>query len=125
MLRNVRNLGHVGLDQLVAFLTRPGALLISEGLAGEYGLAVGDMVALDASGQASTGFIAGLLRPEDGLARRALDGMILADIATAQEMAGKLGRLDHIDLILSGVDSRQTLGTPFRACPEPGEGMPG
>ena len=29
--------------------------------------------------------------------------MILADIATAQEMAGKLGRLDHIDLILSGV----------------------
>ena len=28
-------------DQLVAFLTRPGAVLISEGLAAEYGLAVG------------------------------------------------------------------------------------
>ncbi len=32
----------VGLDRLVAFLTKPGALLISEGLAAEYGLAVGD-----------------------------------------------------------------------------------
>ena len=95
----------VGLDQLVAFLTRPGALLISEGLAGEYGLAVGDTVALDASGRASTGFIAGLLRPEDGLTRRALDGMILADIATAQEITGKLGKLDQIDLILPDVRS--------------------
>ncbi len=28
------------------------------------------------------------------------DGMILADISTAQEIAGRIGRLDHIDLIL-------------------------
>ncbi len=93
----------VGLEQLVAFLTRPGALLISEGLAAEYGLAVGDAVALDASGRASTGVIVGLLRPEDGLTRRALDGMILADIATAQEVLGMVGRLSHVDLILPDV----------------------
>lgn len=95
----------VGLEQLVAFLTRPGALLISEGLAAEYGLAVGDAVALDASGRASTGVIVGLLRPEDGLTRRALDGMILADIATAQEVLGMVGRLSHVDLILPDVRS--------------------
>ncbi len=90
----------VGLERLMAFLTRPGALLISEGLAAEYGLAVGDTVALNASGRASTGVIVGLLRPEDGLTRRALDGMILADIATAQEALGMVGRLSHVDLIL-------------------------
>ena len=32
----------VDVGQLVAFLTRPGALLISEGLAAEYGLQLGD-----------------------------------------------------------------------------------
>ncbi len=95
----------VGLDQLVAFLTRPGALLISEGLAAEYGLAVGDAVSLDASGRASTGVIVGLLRPEDGLTRRALDGMILADIASAQEALGMVGRLSHVDVILPDVRS--------------------
>ena len=51
----------VGLAQLVAFLTRPGALLISEGLAAENGLALGDPVMLDAGGRQSTGFVAGLL----------------------------------------------------------------
>jgi putative ABC transport system permease protein len=86
--------------QLVAFLTRPGALLISEELARAQGLALGDRIDLDAAGRQSEGVIAGLLRPADPLSRRALDGLILADIATAQEITGKLGRLDRIDLIL-------------------------
>ena len=96
----------VGLAQLVAFLTRPGALLISEGLAAENGLALGDPVMLDAGGRQSTGFVAGLLHPGDALSRRALDGLILADLATAQEITGRIGRLDTIDLILP------TTGTP-------------
>ena len=90
----------VGVEPLVAFLARPGALLISEELAAENGLAVGDAVTLDASGRASTGVIVGLLRPEDGLTRRALDGILLADIATAQEALGMVGKLSRIDLIL-------------------------
>ncbi len=88
------------IGQLVAFLTQPGALLISEDLAGDYGLALGDTVRINASGRDSTGFIAGLLRPEDGLARRALDGTVLADVATAQEVLGRTGWLSHIDAIL-------------------------
>ncbi|OQA39854.1 MAG: outer membrane-specific lipoprotein transporter subunit LolC [Chloroflexi bacterium ADurb.Bin325] len=86
--------------QLVAFLTQPGALLLSEGLARDYSLALGDAVRLEAAGRESRGFVAGLLRPADGLARRALDGMALADIATAQEALGRIGRLSHIDAIL-------------------------
>ena len=38
--------------------------------------------------------------PADSLSRRALDGLVLADIATAQELTGRTGRLDRIDLIL-------------------------
>jgi putative ABC transport system permease protein len=63
--------------------------------------------------------IVGLLRPGDlagsastspGLSARALEGLVLADIATAQELTGRLGRLDRIDLILpEGCDP---------ACPE-------
>ncbi len=93
------------MSDLVAFLTRPGALLISEGLAAEYGVAVGDVVTLDASGRISTGVIVGLLQPQDGLTRRALDGVILADIATAQEVLGMVGRLSHVDLILPDLGS--------------------
>ncbi|MCX6029552.1 MAG: ABC transporter permease [Chloroflexi bacterium] len=94
----------VAISQLISFLTQPGALLISEGLATDYGLKIGDRVALDAGGRQSAGFIAGLLHPADALSRRALDGLILADIATAQEITGRVGRLDHIDLILREAD---------------------
>jgi putative ABC transport system permease protein len=90
--------------QLVDFLTRPGALLMSEDLARGRGLTIGDRIALDVAGRRSEGVIAGLLRPADSPSSRALDGLILADIATAQEITGKLGRLDQIDLILPGGD---------------------
>ena len=64
----------VGWIQLMAFLTKPGALLISEGLAADNGLKLGDPIMLDAGGRQSTGFVAGLLRPGDALSRRAWMG---------------------------------------------------
>lgn len=85
---------------LVTFLTRPGGILISEDLANEYGLQLGSSVELNASGRTTAGAVVGLLRPQDGLTRRALQGIILVDIATAQEMLGWVGRLSYIDLIL-------------------------
>jgi putative ABC transport system permease protein len=94
----------VSVGELVAFLTQPGALLVSEDLARERGLAIGDRIELDTGGRRSEGVIAGLLRPSDPLSRRALDGLILADIATAQEITGRVGRLDRIDLILPAGD---------------------
>ncbi len=93
--------------QLIAFLTRPGALLISEGLAREAGLSIGDRVDLDAGGRLSPGWVAGLLRPADALSQRAFDGLILADIATAQEITARPGKLDHIDLILQDGDPQR------------------
>jgi putative ABC transport system permease protein len=85
---------------LAAFLTRPGALFVSDALASEYGLRVGDRITVTVAGRTGPASIAGLLHPGDRLTQRALDGMVLADIATAQELTGRQGRLDYIDLIL-------------------------
>ena len=109
--------------QLVTFLTRPGALLVSEDLAGDYRLSVGDTIEIDAAGRPATGFVAGLLRPEDGLTRRALEGIVLADIATAQEALGQVGRLSHIDLIIPAGDP-SSLDTVRALLPDGARVMP-
>ncbi|RPJ44458.1 MAG: ABC transporter permease, partial [Chloroflexi bacterium] len=90
------------LQGLSAFFTRPGAVLISQPLADRYGLKPGDALTLVIGGYQRDSFIAGLLIPDNGLSQRTLDGLILADISTAQELTGMLGRLDRIDLILPG-----------------------
>ncbi|MBU0491116.1 MAG: ABC transporter permease [Chloroflexi bacterium] len=85
---------------LTDFLTEPGALFIAADVADRYGLARGDRLTLDVGGFERDAYIAGVLRPTDDLSRRALDGVILADIATAQELLDRVGRLDRVDLIL-------------------------
>ena len=85
---------------LVTFLTRPGAIMISSDLAERYSLLPGQSIALDVGGYTHPAIIAGILQPAGSLSRRALEGMILADIATAQELTGRIGTLDRIDLIL-------------------------
>ncbi len=85
---------------LTAFFTTPGAILLSSDVAGQYGLSEGDRIDLQVDGRTETALVAGLLAPSDSLSRRALDGLILCDIATAQELTGRLGRLDRVDLIL-------------------------
>jgi putative ABC transport system permease protein len=94
--------GEAPVVELTTLLTRPGALLLAAGTADYYGLAPGDRLSLEVGGYPREAFVAGLLNPVDDLSRRALDGLILADIATAQELTGRLGRLDRIDLILPG-----------------------
>lgn len=97
--------GGAPIDQLSALLTRPGAVLLSSEMAARYGLAAGDPLTLEVGGYERRVFIAGLLEPADDLSRRALDGLLLADVATAQEITGRLGRLDRVDLILPEGDA--------------------
>jgi putative ABC transport system permease protein len=87
-------------DQMVEFLTRPGALFISRGMADSYGMSAGQQIVLTVEGKQQSAFIAGIFDPGDDTTRRAMDGTILADIATAQEITGRTGKIDRIDLIL-------------------------
>ncbi len=87
-------------DHLVNFLTQPGAILISEENAIRHQLSIGQTISLEMAGQVHNVTITGLVRPADSLSRRALESLILADIATAQELTGRLGVIDRIDIIL-------------------------
>lgn len=87
-------------DHLVSFLTQPGTVFISEDNANRYQLSAGQTIPLEIAGNIQMVTIAGLIKPSDSLSRRALDGLILADISTAQEITGRTGKLDRIDLIL-------------------------
>jgi putative ABC transport system permease protein len=84
---------------LADLMTVPAAALISSDVAARYGLAPGDALTLRNGPDTFTLTLVGLLAPSDDLSRRALDGLIAVDIATAQEVLGMEGRLSRIDLI--------------------------
>ena len=64
--------------------------------------------------------IIGLLEPQDEASRRALDGLLIADVATAQEWLGSVGRLTEIDLILPEGDAGVALADRVVALLPPG-----
>ncbi len=93
--------GNVSLRQndLTDFFVQPDALLIGQETAARYGLRPGDALTLRAGDARRTMRIAGILNPADERSRRALDGLAIVDISTAQELFNMAGRLSHIDLI--------------------------
>ena len=61
---------------------------------------------LSIHGEQRSVYLAGLLEPADDFSRRALETLMLTDIATAQSLTGTRGKLTQIDLILpEGFDS--------------------
>src|SRR5512135_2054527 len=91
----------IPLESLAAFLSEPGAVLLSVDTAARFNLKVGDKITLGIGTLKHTITIAGLLRTPNDVSARALEGLIITDIATAQELFGMPGRLSRIDLIAS------------------------
>lgn len=89
---------------LAAFLTLPGAVMMTEALADELGVRVGDEFAVDTSGRQQEMTLVGLVEPGDELARQSARDVLVVDISTAQEILGQVGRLTRIDLILDHDD---------------------
>ncbi|MGD2158991.1 MAG: ABC transporter permease [Anaerolineales bacterium] len=90
----------VPIEALTPFLARPASVLISQNLGERYAIEPGDNFQIEYAGRDLEVSVAGLLNPTDNLSRRALEGILLVDIATAQELTGRLGRVDRVDLIL-------------------------
>ena len=84
------------IPDLESMLLGSGALL-SEPLAGELGVAHGDTLALSADGRPVSVEVAGTF-PAEGLAA-IWERVLLVDVATAQELLGRVGRLDRIELV--------------------------
>jgi len=78
---------------------RKDSVLLPSPLAARLGLAEGSEVGVFAGGRARRLRVAGVLRLE-GAARAAAGSVLFADLATAQELLGREGFLDRIDLVL-------------------------
>lgn len=86
---------------ILAFLTEPGAVLISRAVAEQAGLAPGDTLTLRTRTRgAAVVTVAGFLSPAHEGSAGAVNDLMVADIATAQEISGRPGELTRIDLIL-------------------------
>jgi putative ABC transport system permease protein len=81
-------------------LTRPGAGVLSAATAHDLGIKVGDSFWMRVGGVKRKVELAGILEPADASTRRALADLLVMDIAAAQELLGRAGKLDRIDLIL-------------------------
>jgi putative ABC transport system permease protein len=82
-----------------ALLVQPGAALMSAATAQAYGLETGDTLRLRIGPTTQTAQLIGLLEPQDEVSRRAIDGVLITDIASAQEWLGMNGRLSRIDIV--------------------------
>ncbi|WP_298816542.1 FtsX-like permease family protein [Chloroflexus sp.] len=89
-----------GTVDLATLLIEPGAALLSSDNAERAGLQLGDQLPIQIGARTALLQIAGILNPADDLSRRALAGMIVVDIASAQELLQSAGRLNRIDLIV-------------------------
>lgn len=93
--------------RLATLLTEPATALLAAPTARRLGIQPGDRVALSIAGRKHTVRVVGLLHAR-AHADTGLEGLLVADIATAQELAGQPGRLSRIDLILDR-EQRQRL----------------
>ena len=121
-------------SDLTTFFTKPGAILLSAGSAERYGLTPcsslipSDLsncqIILEISGKQEHAYFIGLIDSDptsfDNLERRSLDNLIITDISTAQELTGKIGYIDRIDLILPAACNSGSFLTdsPGPVCPE-------
>ena len=103
------------LETIAALMTVPNSILLSASTAERYGLqpcaqpsddpyvvslTEACRLTLSINGEPREVYLTGLLEPSDDFARRALETLILTDIATAQSLGNANGKLTQIDLIL-------------------------
>ena len=91
--------GSLSPDALTTFLTEPNSVILSADTAAANGVALGDTLSIEVNGRRVPARVVGLLCPADDVTRRALNGILFTDLASAQEMLDLRGKLSHIDLI--------------------------
>ncbi len=94
--------------ELLQLLPEPDGVFLSQKYAGAKGLAVGQKVHFFINDQLQTLTLVGLLQ-NSGMGR-AMDGTLaLMDIAAAQKVFGKIGKLDRLDWIVPQETDREIL----------------
>jgi len=88
-------------------LTEPATGLMTAATAENLGIKIGDVLPLNIAGEPVNLTLLGFLQPTNQVAERALENLLILDIAAAQELLGKVGQLSRIDLILPKGDAVQ------------------
>ncbi|MEM0983696.1 MAG: FtsX-like permease family protein [Planctomycetota bacterium] len=83
-------------DAFERFQTVPGTVLLVDRLAERLGVDAGDSIAIDGGTAVESVEVVGVFTLEEPAASSAPD-LIVADIATAQELTGSMGTLDRIE----------------------------
>jgi len=94
---------------LARLVVEPGTVLLPEELARELGLAVGDSAILRIGDREATVRVLGFVARGGDVAA---EPPIVADIATAQELTGTVGRINRIDLELTELQARELGSAP-------------
>jgi putative ABC transport system permease protein len=89
---------------LTPLLTRPGACLLAEETVRALGLRPGARFRLRVGTEVREVELAGVLAPGSEGARLAVSDLLLMDISSAQEVLGRIGKLDRVDLLLPSED---------------------
>ncbi|HSN89433.1 MAG TPA: FtsX-like permease family protein, partial [Thermoanaerobaculia bacterium] len=101
---------------LAPLLTRPGSGVLSALTAREMGVETGGSFSIRIGGAVREISLIGTLEPRDESTRNALNDLLVMDIAAAQEVLGRVGKLDRIDLIVAD-DSESLLREAAAALP--------
>ncbi|MGF1634377.1 MAG: FtsX-like permease family protein [Phycisphaerae bacterium] len=95
-------------DAFDRFMTDPQAVVLVQDLADTLGVTQGDALTFTTGQSRHAMRVLGVIEVQ-GAARSQIGDLAIVDLATAQEMAGSLGKIDRIDTILPGID-----GSPER-----------
>lgn len=83
------------------FTARPNTVLLAAPTAEELGVDAGDSLTVDIEGVQHALRVVGLMEADDERSRRAMESLLVVDIATAQALLDMRGALSRIDLIVS------------------------
>ena len=87
-------------DFLTRLLSEPNTVLISEQTARRLHLKINDEFTVMADSREQHLKVIGLMAPDNAVSEHVLAGLIITDIATAQEVLGLFGRLSSIEVLL-------------------------
>lgn len=85
---------------LGSLITTPNTVVLSNSLVDYYQLGLGSEIEILVGGRTREVTVVGIVVPNTRLNREALNDLVVMDIATAQEITGKIGYIDRVELIL-------------------------
>jgi len=99
-MRNIYGNQTTVLFPLINSIAQKGNTIISSDLAEKYGLNLNNFIEIEFEGKRSELVIVGIISNEDPLIRQSINGLLITDISSAQEILGKVGLIDKIDVVI-------------------------